>query len=72
MCVSAHGVRADFHVQGLAEHPFEGGRVSRRRPELQFRVSGRPQLQQPIVAAVVEFETRHRLRVAAIEAFGQP
>jgi len=72
MCVSGRGVPADFHAQGLSQEPFEGGCVPRCRPQLQLRVSGRPKLQQPVVAAVVKLEARHRLRVAAIEAFRQP
>jgi len=42
MGISAHRDRADFHVQRFAEQPFESGRVARRRPELEFRVAGRP------------------------------
>jgi hypothetical protein len=59
--VSARGVPAGFHVQGLTDQPFEGGRMPRRGPQLQLRVSRRAQLQQPIVAAVVKLETGHRL-----------
>ncbi len=46
--------------------------MPRRGPQLELGVSRCPQLQQPIVAAVVKLETGHRLGVAAIEAFGQP
>ena len=42
------------------------------RPEFQLRVARRPQLQQIVVAAVVQFEAGNRLRMAAIEAFGEP
>ena len=42
-----------------------------RRPELELGVPGRPNLQQPVVAAVVQIETRNRLAVAAIEALCQ-
>src|SRR5262245_42220245 len=65
-------VTAHLDAQRLANHPFEGGGMSRRRPELQFRVAGRPQLEQPVVAAVVQLEVGHRLRMAAVEALGQP
>ena len=40
-------------------------------PELQLRVSRRPDLQQRIVAAVVELEARDRLGVASIQVLGQ-
>ena len=46
--------------------------MPRGGPQLQLRVARRPQLQQIVVAAVVELEVRDRLRVAAIEALGQP
>ena len=65
-------VTAHLDAQRLANHPFEGGGMSRRRPELQFRVAGRPQLEQPVVAAVVQLEVGHRLRMAAVEAFSEP
>jgi len=44
MCISADGIRADFYVQGLAEHPLEGGRMAGRGPQLQLCVARRPQL----------------------------
>ena len=42
------------------------------RPELQLRIARRPQLQQPVVAAVVQLEAGHRLGVAPVEALGEP
>src|SRR5256714_4669144 len=47
-------VAADFKAQRLSRQSFEGRGVSRRRPQLQLRVAGRPQLQQVVVAAVVQ------------------
>jgi hypothetical protein len=44
MCVSADGIRADFHVQGFAEHPLERRGMPCRRPEFQLRIAGRPKL----------------------------
>ena len=46
--------------------------MSRCRPELEFGVACRSQLQQSIVAAIVQLEACDRLRVAPIEAFGEP
>jgi hypothetical protein len=40
-------------------------------PELELGVARRPQLQQRVVAAIVQFETGDRLGVAAIERFCQ-
>ena len=51
---------------------FERRRVPRRGPELQFGVARRPGLQQRVAAAIAELYSGDRLRVAAIEAFGQP
>src|SRR5262245_36304773 len=45
--------------------------MSLRGPELELRVASRPDLQQRIVAAVVELEARDRLCVTAIEIFRQ-
>jgi hypothetical protein len=58
---SSAGIAADLDSQRLADEPFEGGGMPRRSPELQFRVAGRPQLQQPVIAPVVQFEAGHRL-----------
>src|SRR5262249_32952247 len=45
--------------------------MSLRGPELELRVASRPDLQQRVVAAVVELEAGDRLRVTAIEIFRQ-
>jgi len=63
--------RADFDAQWLADETFEFRSVTCRCPELQLRVAVRAELQQSVVAAVVQFETRDRLRVAAVEALGK-
>ena len=63
---------AYFDAHRLADETLELGSMSRRCPELEFGVARRPQLQQSIVAAIVQLEARHRLRVAAIEALGEP
>jgi hypothetical protein len=46
--------------------------MSGRGPKLKFSVARGPQLQQPVVAAIVQLEARDRLRVAPIEPFCQP
>jgi hypothetical protein len=69
---SSTDITAHLDAQRFADQPFERGGMTRRRPELQFRVARRPQLQQPVVATVVQVEAGHRLRMAAVEAFGKP
>src|SRR6476646_2735969 len=61
---------ADFDAKRLPGQSFERRVVTSRRPQLQLRVAGGPQLQQIVVAAIVKFEPGDRLGVAAIEAFG--
>ena len=46
--------------------------MSRRGPKLEFSVARRAQLEQSVVAAVVDLEARYGLRVAAIESLRQP
>lgn len=41
-------------------------------PELELGVARCAELDEIFVAAVVQFDTRHRLRVAAIERLGEP
>ena len=65
------GVRADLDAERLANQPLEGGGVSRRRPQLQLGVAGRPELKQRVLAAIVQLEPGDGLRVTAVEAFGQ-
>jgi len=64
--------RAHFDPKRLANHSLKFCRMSRRGPKLQFSIARRAQLEQAVVAAVVELEARHGLRVAAIEPFRQP
>ena len=46
--------------------------MPRRRPEFELGVAGGSNLQQVVVAAVVQFDAAHDLRVTAIEALGEP
>jgi hypothetical protein len=52
MNVSAY-VGAGLDVQRLPEQPLERRRVSSRRPQLELGVSGRPKLEQRVLAAVM-------------------
>ena len=63
---------ADLNAERLSRQAFEGRGVPRGCPELELRVARRAQLQQVVVAAVVELEAGNGLRVTAIEAFRQP
>ena len=63
---------ADFDAQGFSGHPLERRRVARGGPQLELHIACRPQLQQVVVAAVVDLEAGNTLRVAAIEALGEP
>src|SRR6185312_5952501 len=62
---------AHLDTQRFADQPFEFRGVSRRGPQLQLGVTGRPQLQKSIISPIVHVEAGNRLRVAAVEAFGQ-
>ena len=62
----------DFDAKGLADQPLERRRMPARSPELEFSVARRAQLEQSVLAAVVQFEAGDRLRMAAIEPLGQP
>src|SRR5438093_9540963 len=64
-------VSADFDPQRLAEQPLECRRVTCGGPKLELRVPRRMHLQQRVVVAIVQLETRDRLRVTAIQAFDQ-
>jgi len=45
--------------------------VTHRSPQLQFCIAGGAELKQAVVAAIVQLETGHRLRVTSVEAFRQ-
>jgi hypothetical protein len=63
---------ADLDPERLSHQAFEWRHMPRGGPELQLRVAGRAQLQQVVVAAIVQLETGDGLRVTTIEAFCQP
>src|SRR3954471_14635863 len=65
-------VSADLDVQRLSQQLLEWGHVPCGRPELELCVAAGPDLQQGVVAAIVQLDPRQALRVAAVEAFRQP
>ena len=62
----------DFETKRLAEHRFERRDVAMGGPELELGVAGGAQPRQVVVGAGVEVEPGQRLRVAAVQPFGQP
>src|SRR6266851_3673597 len=66
------GLSADADAQGFAKKPLERRRVASCRPQLELGIPCRPDLQQPILAAVVQVEAGDRLRMTAIEILGEP
>ena len=65
------GLLADLHPEALADHPLERRGLAVRRPQLQLRVAGGPELEQRVVAPVVKLDPGDGLRMAAIEVLGQ-
>src|SRR6266550_7366036 len=65
-------VATDLESQRLTGHSFKRRRMPRRSPELELGVARRPQLQQVVVAAIVQLQAADRLRVAAIQTLGEP
>jgi hypothetical protein len=65
-------VAADLDAERLSRQSFEWRRMARGGPQFQLRVAGGAQLQQVVVAAVVELEPGDGLGVAAVETFRQP
>ena len=48
-------------VKAFAEEPLERRRMARGRPQLELGVAGRSDLQQRVVAPIVEFDARDDL-----------
>jgi hypothetical protein len=69
---SSSGIAAHLDAQRFADQPFERGGMARCRPELKFGVACGPQLQQPVIAAVVQLQAGHRLRMTTVQTFGEP
>src|SRR5687768_8019740 len=56
----------------FSQHTFERRCLTTGGPELQLGVARGMELDEVFLAAVVHLHARHRLRVAAIERFGEP
>jgi hypothetical protein len=65
------GRSAHFGAQRLANQLFERCGVAEGGPELELGVARRAELQQRVLTAVMDIEACNRLRMAAIEAFGE-
>jgi hypothetical protein len=50
-----------FDPQRLARQTLERRRVARGRPQLELRIARRTQLQQIVVAAIMQFEASYDL-----------
>jgi len=61
----------NFDPNRFSGEAFERRERPRRRPYFELGVARRPQLQQIVVAAIVELEAGDRQRVAPIEALGE-
>src|SRR6185503_4393345 len=64
--------RRDLEADGLADKLFKGLHMPARGPELELGVAGGVQLQDVLTPAIVEAHRVDDLRVAAVEALGQP
>ncbi len=62
----------DLESKRFADKALERRDMTRRRPDFQFRVADRSNLQQAIVAAIVKIDGLDGLLVTAIQAFGEP
>ena len=67
MCLAA-----DFETKRFSGEAFEWLGMARRRPQFQFSVAGGANLQQVVVATIVQLDAADGLGVAAVETFGEP
>src|SRR5436190_14306787 len=63
---------AHFHAHRLAEHGLERRGVAGCRPQFQLRVARRAQLEQRIVAPIVQGDAADCLGVASVPVLGEP
>ena len=63
---------AGAHADGFAHERLERFDLTMRGPELELGVAGCAKFDEVFLAAVVQLHAGDRLRVAAIERFGQP
>jgi hypothetical protein len=62
---------AALDTQGLANHPLEWADISGGCPKLELCIPRRSRLQQRVLSSIAEAHARNRLRMTAVEAFGQ-
>jgi hypothetical protein len=66
------GVSTDLESKRLADEPLEGASVAAGGPELELGVASDADLEQAVLAAIVELHGADGLLMAAIEALGEP
>jgi hypothetical protein len=66
------GAGGDLETNRLLELAFERGHVPVGRPELELGVATRPKPREVVVSARKQIDRSECLRMAAVEAFGQP
>jgi hypothetical protein len=64
-------VPADGDAERLPEERLERGGVPHGRPQLELRVAGRADLEQGVLAPIVQIDARDALRMAAVQALGE-
>src|SRR5215510_4002269 len=64
------GLSVHFDAQRLPNHPLERLHVANRRPDLELSISGGANLQQRILAPIVQLDAADDLGVAAVEVLG--
>jgi hypothetical protein len=64
-------VASHLEADSLAEHFFEGRDVPVRGPELELGITGRAEARQIVITARIQIDAVKRLRVTAIQSFGQ-
>jgi hypothetical protein len=62
---------AHFDTKRLLDQAFEGRGMAIGSPQLELRVGLGAELEQRVLAAIVQLHAADRLRVAAIEALGE-
>jgi hypothetical protein len=61
-----------FESQRTPEHALERGGVPVGGPTLELDIAGRPKAHQVVISSGYEIDAGEGLRVAAVEAFGEP
>ena len=61
-----------MELDGFLHHPFKRLEMTGGRPEFQLGIACALKMNHQLPGAVMNFESRNRLSVTAIEAFGNP